>query len=377
MLALKLTFIPIFIMFYAAGRAVFKKYGSVTAERGVARRVNIAVFSIFILCVASAAFIRLTFDIELMLPQIITIHATHFKWFGIEVLFACAIGFAAGLYSGEPPVMKQKLYITAAVLSVIILYFDFFYTRPIYAVCKDSFKDGFVMQSFQSTCGPSALANLFIIHGVKISESDAARAARTRYTGTTGGELAIAATALNKNYYAHYFKMTFEDIEKIELPCVLSFNEEHFVTYCGKRKHLCEYIDPSIGICLAKKEDLIKEWDNKALFIYPKEFNFSLKKGGGDERLINIKKALFEIYSDESGREEKKNGHETEAGAKADGFNGEVYDGAYDERLETMLARFAGDYNIKRWTAEEIEPYINLAIFSKAERLKAERQKKE
>jgi predicted double-glycine peptidase len=370
MLALKLIFIPLFIIFYAAGKIALKKYGSVTADRAAGRKINLAVFSIFILCVALAAFIRLTFDIELMLPQIIRIHATHFKWFGIEVLFACMIGFAAGLYSREPLNIKRKLYITAAILSVMILYFEFFYTRPIYAVCKDRLKDGFVMQSFQSTCGPSALANLFIIHGVKISESEAARAARTRYTGTTGDELAIAAAALNKNYYAHYFKMAFEDIEKIDLPCVLSFNEEHFVTYSGKRRHLCEYIDPSIGICLAKKEDLIKEWDNKALYIYPKDFAFSLKKGGSDERLINIKIALSEIYSDKSGREKKT----AAAGAEpeAASYYNEVYDGVYDDSLETMLTRFAGDYDIKRRATEEIDPYINLAIFSKADRLKKE-----
>ncbi len=362
MLALKLTFIPLFIIFYAAGKAALKKYGSLSADRSVSNKINLALFLVFLLCVALAAFIRLAFDIELMLPQIIRIHATHFKWFGIQFLFTCLTGFAAGLYSAEPLNMKRKLYITAAILSLVILYFEYFYTRPIYELCTERTKDGFVIQSFQSSCGPSALANLFIIHGVKISEIDAARAARTRYTGTTGDELAIAAATLNKNYYAHYFKMTFEDIEKIELPCVLSFNEEHFVTYLGKRKHLCEYIDPSIGICMAKKEDLIKEWDSKALYIYPMDFTFSLKKGGNDERLINIKKALSKIYDDKI---ELKI-----ISAPAATESVEVYNGCYDDSFEIELTRFAHDYKVKRPVAEEIEPYINLMIFSNADRLK-------
>lgn len=362
MLTLKLTFIPFFIIFYAVGKTALKKYGSVTADRSVSNKINLALFLVFLLCVALAAFIRLAFDIELMLPQIIRIHATHFKWFGIQLLFTCLTGFAAGLYSAEPLNIKRKLYVTAALLSIVILYFEHFYTRPIYELCTERTRDGFVIQSFQSSCGPSALANLFIIHGVKISESEAARAARTRYTGTTGDELAIAAATLNKNYYAHYFKMTFEDVEKIELPCVLSFNEEHFVTYIGKRKHLCEYIDPSIGICMTKKEDLIKEWDNKALYIYSKDFAFSLKKGGSDKRLINIKKALSEIYDDKI---DPKIVITPAAVETVDAFND-----SYDDSFEIELARFAHDYKVKRPAAEEIGPYINLMIFSNADRLK-------
>lgn len=362
MLALKLTFIPLCIIFYAAGKAALKKYGSGTADRSLRIKINLAFFLVFLFCVAFAAFIRLAFDIELMLPQIIRIHATHFKWFGIQFLFVCLTGFAAGLYSAEPLNMRRKLYITAALLSLVILYFEHFYTRPIYALCTERTKDGFVIQSFQSSCGPSALANLFILHGVKISESEAAKAARTRYTGTTGDELAIAAAALNSEYYAHYFKMTFEDIEKIDLPCVLSFNEEHFVTYIGKRKHLCEYIDPSIGICMAKKEDLIKEWDNKALYIYPKDFAFSLKQGGSDGRLIGVKKALAEIYEDRAAQRI--------IAATAAAETAEIFNGIYDDSFEIELARFAGDYKVKRTAADGIDPYLNLVIFSNAERLK-------
>lgn len=162
MLALKLTFIPLFIIFYAAGKTALKKFGSVTADRSVSVKINLALLLVFLFFVALAAFIRLAFDIELMLPQVIRIHATHFKWFGIQLLFTCLTGFAAGLYSAEPLNMKRN-YITAALLSLVILYFEHFYTRPIYELCKEQVKDGFVIQSFQSSCGPSALADLFII----------------------------------------------------------------------------------------------------------------------------------------------------------------------------------------------------------------------
>ncbi len=350
MLALKLSFILYFYIGFKIGKAVFNRYGSVFSDNGLSFKINAALAGIFISCVALAAFIRLSFDIELLLPQIIRIHATHFKWYGVESLFACLTGFASGLYHAEPMNLRRKLYITAVLLFSLFLYFEHFYTRPIYALCRNQMKDGFVIQTFQSSCGPSSLANLFILHGRKITENEAAKAARTRYTGTTGDELALAAASLDKSIYARYFKMPFEDVEKLDLPCVLSFNEEHFVTYIGKRKHLYEYVDPSIGICLAKKEDLTSQWDGKALYIYPEDFNFELRKGESDERIKKIKKALDALYKR--------------------GTADAVYDGLYDDSLEASLQRFTADYKTRSPENSKINPYNNLLIFSKAYPLK-------
>lgn len=333
------------------------RYGSALDDRSLARKINLALISIFLIFVALAAFIRLVFDIELLLPQIIRIHATHFKWFGVELLFSGMAGFAAGLYSSEPFPVRRRLYITVAVLFALFLYFENFYTRPIYSLCKDRLKDGFIIQTFQSTCGPSSLANLFILNGKKISESEAARAARTRYTGTTGDELALAVAALDKEFYAHYFKMKFDDIEKLGLPCVLSFGEEHFVTYIGKQKHLCEYVDPSIGICLSKRDELIKQWDGKALFIYRKDFSFELKKGESDTRVIEIKKALAKIDGDKKGLPEDP------AAAAVQ------YDGLYSDSLEARLTRFISENKAEGMGASNINPFVNLLIFSKADKL--------
>lgn len=350
MLTLKLSFILYFYIGFKIGKAVFNRYGSVFSDNGLSFKINAALAGIFVSCVALAAFIRLSFDIELLLPQIIRIHATHFKWYGVESLFACLIGFASGLYHAEPPNLRRKLYITSVLLFALFLYFEHFYTRPIYELCRNRMKDGFVIQTFQSSCGPSSLANLFILHGKQITENEAARAARTRYTGTTGDELALAAAALDKNIYARYFKMPFGDVEKLDLPCVLSFNEEHFVTYIGRRKHLYEYVDPSIGICLAKKEDLTSQWDGKALYIYPEDFNFELKKGESDERLKKIKKSLDIVYKKEPAAE--------------------AYDGLYDDSLEAALRRFTDDYKVQSPENNKINPYVNLLIYSKAYPLK-------
>jgi len=353
LLALKLSFVLFYFLCYKTGKSVLARYGSALDDRSLARKINLALISIFLIFVALAAFIRLVFDIELLLPQIIRIHATHFKWFGVELMFSGMAGFAAGLYSSEPAALRRRLYITVAVLFALFAYFENFYTRPIYALCKDQLKDGFIVQTFQSTCGPSSLANLFILNGKKISESEAARAARTRYTGTTGDELALAAAALDKEFYAHYFKLKFDDIEKLGLPCVLSFGEEHFVTYIGKQKHLCEYVDPSIGICLSKRDELIKQWDGKALFIYRKDFSFELKKGETDPRVIEIKKSLAKIDGNKVLPEGSAAGNA-------------AYDGLYGDTLEARLASFITENKAEGKGASNINPFVNLLIFSKA-----------
>ncbi len=359
MTALKLIFIPIFIISYYAGKAVYKKYGSVSRGSQLNFKINAALASIFILCIAAAAFIRLTFDIEMRLPQIIRIHATHFKWFGVELLFVFIAAFAAGLYSNEPPALKRRLYITATGLLILFLSFEHYYTRPIYYLCSQTCRDGFVMQTFHSSCGPSALANLFILNGSKITEREAARAARTRYTGTTGDELALAAAKLDKKFFASYLKLKFEDIERLDLPCVLSFNEEHFITYAGKKKHLYEYIDPSTGICLARKKDLIKEWDGKALYIYPEKFDFIIKKGEKDDRLIKIKKAIEKI------NDISENNNKSNKESKTQHIN---IDSSFDETFETVLRRFIDKENIAGFRSDEITPYINLLILSRTDK---------
>ena len=353
MLLLKLLFIPVMIFGFLAGRKIYLKHGSIFTNKALGKKLNIWLLGAFLFAVAAAAFIRLTFDIELMLPQYVRMHATHFKWFGVELLFSAFIGFAAGIYSGEIFRFRFKFYLTSAILLVIIFGFENFYTRPIFNLCKDIEKDGVVFQTFQSTCGPASLANLFRAFGKKISEREAARLARTRYTGTTGNELAAAAAAISPDIYAYYFKLNLDELEKLELPCVLSFNEEHFVVYSKKRKHLYEYIDPSIGTCYAKKDDLMAEWDGKALFIFDRDFTFTLSKGIKDQKASVIKKALNDFFSTDKS------------------FQPLEINDEYDEKLENAVILFCSVKKINRNVKNIINPYANLAIMSAAKKANA------
>lgn len=346
MLALKSFFILFFLAGFAAGRFVLKKYGRPAENPGLGFRIGAAMTALFLAAVALAAFIRLNFDIEVILPTFMRINATHFKWFGVESLFSAFIGFVYGVYYLEPKPLKIRLLFTAAALSCAIGFGEYRYTRPIFESCVDRRENGVILQSFQSTCGPASLANLMALFGKNVAERDIARAARTRLTGTTGDELAIAAKSPEFGMHARYFKMPLESVEALGLPCVLSFGEVHFVTYIRRRGHLYEYIDPSIGVCMAKKADILKEWDGKSLFIYDEEFDFRLAPGERDPRVIPVKKALSKIYS-------------------AGQCSGEiVLDENFDERAAALVGRFRME-NLKV-EGRELEPYVNLMILAKA-----------
>jgi len=346
MLYLKLFFILSFFAGYLIGNKILQTYGSPFSDSSLNKKINAGILIFFVFLVALAAFIRSTFDIELILPQFMRMNATHFKWWGVELVFSAIFGFTYGLYMSEPRKVKNRLVLTFVILFSFISCGEYYYTRPIYDQCKDTVKDGVVFQSFQSTCGPASLANLLRQFGLTVSERDVAKAARTRYTGTTGDELVTSIEKLGVKMYAHYFKVPLEKVELLGLPCVFSFGEEHFVTYLSKRKHLYQCIDPSIGNITMKKDDLMKEWDGKSLFVFGEDFVFYMAPGENNEKIMPVKKAMAKIF--------EKNGSKLDI----------PLDANFDEKFRAALDEFKAG---KKMTAEPgLDPYINLLILAEA-----------
>jgi len=346
MQSLKLFYIISFFIGYLIGNKILNVYGSPFSNKPLNKKINAGILLFFIFLVCLAAFIRFAFDIELYLPQFMRMHATHFKWWGVELVFSAIFGFTYGLYMKEPRGVRVRLILTSAILFSFIFAGEFFYTRPIFDQCKDTVKDGVVFQSFQSTCGPASLANLLRQFGITASEKDVARAARTRYTGTTGDELVTSIEKLGVKMYAHYFKVPLEKIELLGLPCVFSFGEEHFVMFLSKRKHLYQCIDPSIGNITMKKDDLMKEWDGKSIFIFGEDFVFYMTPGEKNEKIIPLKKALVKIF--------EKNGRKAEI----------PLDDRFDEKFSACLNEFKAEKKIMEEPG--LNPFVNLLIFADA-----------
>lgn len=346
MQSLKLFYIVSFFTGYLIGNKILNKYGSPFENGSLNKKINGGILIFFVFLVCLAAFIRFAFDIELILPQFARMHATHFKWWGVELVFSAIFGFTYGLYMKEPRAVRVRLIATSAILFSLIFAGEYFYTRPIYDQCKDTIKNGVVFQSFQSTCGPASLANLLRQFGLTVSEKDVARAARTRYTGTTGDELVTSIEKLGVKMYAHYFKVPLEKVELLGLPCVFSFGEEHFVTYLSKRKHLYQCIDPSIGNITMKKDDLMKEWDGKSIFVFNEDFVFYMAPNDQNEKIIPVKKALIKIF--------EKNGRKLEI----------PLNDRFDEKFGACLDEFKAE---KKITEEPgLAPYVNLLILADA-----------
>ena len=292
MLGLKALFIPAYLAARGAGRLLLARFGIRALDRWAQRLIGGLLVALVAGACLLAAAARLLFDLEPILPPFARIHATHFKWFLAEGIFVIAAGVAAGALSIDTPRRRQKLAAVSLALFCLFLFFERRYTRPVWEACLDRVEGGVTRQTFESTCGPASLCNLMREFGVELRERDAARVARTRPTGTTGDELALALPALAPGFSARYFKLTLSDVERIGLPGVLSFGEVHFVVWLGRRGHLHDYIDPSVGRCLYKEQDLLAEWDGKVLYAYPAPFDFTAGAGERHPGVPPLKAAL-------------------------------------------------------------------------------------
>lgn len=292
MTVLRLIVLPLIYAGWQIGNRVLQRHGRIRENRSLEKRLMGIVMAIVIAVIGTVAILRFTIDLETLLPPFVRMHATHFKWWGVECLLALAFGFSWGIYRLEERKFRIRLLITGLLAAFAVGLGDREYTRPIWERCREIEKNGVIFQSTPSTCGPAAMANLLRRLGRKASERDLAHAGRTRRTGTTGDELLRAAERFFPDLKAAWLKPTLTEIEQAGVPCVLSLDEVHFITLIGKRGHLFETIDPSVGYCLMKEKDLLAEWDGKALFIAPAAFDFTLAPGNEDLRLPAILEAV-------------------------------------------------------------------------------------
>lgn len=111
-------------------------------------------------------------------------------------------------------------------------------------------KDGVVMQSTGSTCGPASLANILRVYGRKCDEKDVAIAMRTGMGGTTDTEGAAGAKLLGFPK-AQPCMITFEEILREDLPLVVNVDFDgipHDVGIIGVTSHTIFIADPAAGM---------------------------------------------------------------------------------------------------------------------------------
>lgn len=348
MLALKLLFIPLFFFARRTGLRVLRVFGIERLDAKANRTIGLLILLFVSGAVILAAAARLLFDLEPWLPPFARMHATHLKWFLAQGVFVIAFGVAYGAFSLDTPKRRERLSVVSLALFGAFLLLERRYTRPVYEACADRVEAGVTRQTFESTCGPASLCNLLREFGVEARERDAARIARTRPTGTTGDELARAVPLLAPGFRARYFKLDLPAMERVGLPCVLSFGEEHFVTWLSRRAHLHVYIDPSVGRCMYKDADLLAEWDGKTLYILPEPFDIELEFGARHPDLPALRKALAGAGQAAA-----------DPGAPA-GTDGDLADAGFVARYRA----FAAAEGLP--APARVDPYVNLLVFARA-----------
>lgn len=128
-----------------------------------------------------------------------------------------------------------------------------YFLVPIYPQLKDNLlSTGIFQQTSDSSCAPSALANVLRIWGLAATESDVARLAGTSRLGTSMPQLIVAAHSFGMN--GMELKPTWEQMQRINRPGVLatwlysaSGKSPHAIALIGMNQDTAIVADSAFG----------------------------------------------------------------------------------------------------------------------------------
>lgn len=115
-----------------------------------------------------------------------------------------------------------------------------------------------LFQLDSADCGPTCLRMIANHYGKKISSEELRQL--TYYHRTGVSLLAISDAAEKLGFKTLAGETTFEKLLEINLPCILHWNEEHFVVLYSVGPNSAKIADPSGGLLSYSKDDFIKIW---------------------------------------------------------------------------------------------------------------------
>jgi hypothetical protein len=269
MLIIPLIFIIFFLFSYRFYRS---------SEEITLRAVPVRALLTAIILVVVAAIIRFTFEIEFLFPEVIRTKATFFKWTAMEILVAGVFGWALGarihlcgiLSASEPEQGRawvREMFLSILVISSAFL-FEARFLAPVYHEVRQLVDpNGITLQTHDATCGPAALATLFNLYGVHVTEREIARTGKTRRNGMTGGELAEVVRKMG--YDCWYGPCNLDYILLVDRPCIIGVDDDHWIVLMSRNERNGKLVagNPSFGLDLYDSARLAQEWGGKALFI--------------------------------------------------------------------------------------------------------------
>jgi predicted double-glycine peptidase len=215
-----------------------------------------------------------------------------------ECLYGLSFVFVGGVASRFRRSFRERL--MHDVLAVLLAYFvvadaAYFALRGAALRALDGkTHKGVTVQSTGFTCAPCSMTTVLRRWGIENSEGEAAYAMRTSFRGSTLARApqAIERLGASRNLQAKIVYSTFEELEKYDVPVMLS-------TYYGKVHHSSALIgllgeklaagEPTEGLILSTREKYMTDWRwrGQAVVIAP-DFLYEFQAGDASPRAKDV-----------------------------------------------------------------------------------------
>jgi len=123
-------------------------------------------------------------------------------------------------------------------------------------------KFSFFTQPDRMDCGPTCLRMVAKHHGRTISLEKLRKISETTRAGSSLQGISFAAEAIG--FKTLGVKIDFENLqENAPLPCIVFWNERHFVVVYKIKKNKVYVADPGHGLLVYEKQEFIHNWIGK------------------------------------------------------------------------------------------------------------------
>lgn len=136
----------------------------------------------------------------------------------------------------------------------------------------------FILQHDNMQCGAACIGMICRYYGYKISLS---KITNICYPTTEGISLfAMAKSAESIGFYSYPCKVALQSLTSDNLPCILHWNQNHFVVLYKVRKNLFYIADPGKGLYKCHSDEFIQHWASSATEKETTGFALFLKPSG-------------------------------------------------------------------------------------------------
>ncbi len=158
-----------------------------------------------------------------------------------------------------------------------------------------------IIQSEASECALASLAMVCSAHGLQVDLADLRRRFAVSIKGATMQQLVQHADGLN--FSSRPLRLELDELQQLQLPCILHWGLNHFVVLAKVRKKHVVIYDPAVGERRVTMEDVSRHFTGVALELTP---NASFEPADQRQRVslaaltgkvLGLKRSMFQIFA--------------------------------------------------------------------------------